>query len=258
MLSAYSSAHPCTLYTLCMYVSLEGQVNFMKNLEVLLKGSINYVFPKDPGIVRVRKPEDIKTGNNITTILDFIGLVEQYGYSAEEHYVTTEDGYNLVIHRISGSPLFKGQQRKKVVFFQHGTMISSDFWVLFGPDRDLAFLLVDQGYDVWLGNIRGNSYSRSHIKMSPRDKDFWQFSYHEMGTKDLPAMIDYVLNYTKQKSLRYIGYSMGTTMFFVLLSMRPEYNAKIELGICLAPVAIWKEIAPLYQFLQSQKQIIRV
>jgi len=68
------------------------------------------------------------------------------------------------------------------------------------------------------------------------------FSYHEIGTRDLPAMIDYVLNYTKQKTLYYIGHSMGTTILFTLLSMRPEYNAKIKLGICLAPVAIWKEI----------------
>lgn len=61
--------------------------------------------------------------------------------------------------------------------------------------------------------------------------------------RDLPAMIDYILNYTKQKTLRYIGHSMGTTMLFVLLSMRPEYNIKIKLGVCLAPVAIWKEIS---------------
>ncbi|XP_011705563.1 PREDICTED: lipase 3-like, partial [Wasmannia auropunctata] len=75
-----------------------------------------------------------------------------------------------------------------------------------------------------------------------------QFSYHEMGTRDLPAMIDYVLNYTKQETLRYIGHSMGTTALFILLSMRPEYNAKIELGICLAPIAIWKEVYPSQVF----------
>ncbi|XP_011705564.1 PREDICTED: lipase 1-like, partial [Wasmannia auropunctata] len=238
-------------------VSLEGQVDFKENLEVLWKGLINYAFPKNPDIVRVRKSEDVTTVNNIT-ILDFIGLVERYGYSAEEHYVTTEDGYNLIIHRISESPLSKDRQRKKIVFLQHGILCSSDSWVMFGAGKDLAFSLADEGYDVWLGNIRGNSYCRSHIKMSPRDKDFWQFSYHEVGTKDLPAMIDYILNYTKQKSLHYIGHSMGTTALFVLLSMRPEYNAKIELGICLAPVAIWKKIPPLIQFLQSQEQIIKV
>ncbi|XP_011706906.1 PREDICTED: lipase 3-like, partial [Wasmannia auropunctata] len=205
-------------------VLMKAEVNLWGDLDGFRK-ILNYIFPKDPGITRVRKSEEVKTVNNVTT-LDFIGLVERYGYSAEEHYVTTEDGYNLVIHRISESPLFKGQQTRKIVFLQHSFLTTSDTWVLIGPNRDLAFLLADQGYDVWLGNVRGNSYCRSHIKMSPQNKDFWQFSYHEMGTRDLPAMIDYVLNYTKQKTLRYIGHSMGTTVFFILLSMRPEYNAK--------------------------------
>lgn len=65
-------------------------------------------------------------------------MVERYGYTAEEHYVTTEDGYNLVIHRISGSPLSKGQQRRKVVFLQHGFVLSSDCWVMFGAGKDLG------------------------------------------------------------------------------------------------------------------------
>ncbi|XP_011692768.1 PREDICTED: lipase 3-like isoform X2 [Wasmannia auropunctata] len=224
-----------------------AKVNLWRDFKFLLEPLYNYLFPKDP-VVRVRKPEDVKTEQNNVTLLNFIGLVEKHGYSAEEYYVTTKDGYNLVIHRISERPLSKTQQRRKVVFFQHGLLVSSDTWVLLGPGRDLAFLLVDQGYDVWLGNYRGSSYCKSHVKISSQNKDFWQFSYHEMGTRDLPAMIDYVLNYTKQKTLRYIGHSMGTTMFFILLSMKPEYNAKIELGICLAPIAIWKEPYPLNVF----------
>lgn len=60
-------------------------------------------------------------------------------------------------------------------------------------------------------------------------------------------MIDYVLNYTEQKSLYYIGHSMGTTSLFVLLSTRPEYNVKIRLGVCLAPVAFFKERTPLIE-----------
>jgi predicted alpha/beta hydrolase len=67
------------------------------------------------------------------------------------------------------------------------------------------------------------------------------FSYHELGTQDLPVMIDYVLNYTEQETLRYIGHSMGTTALFVLLSMKPEYNAKISFAICLAPIAFWSK-----------------
>ncbi|KAL0102709.1 hypothetical protein PUN28_018193 [Cardiocondyla obscurior] len=186
-----------------------------------------------------------------------IGLVEKYGYSAEEHYVTTEDGYNLVIHRISGSPLFNSRQRRKVVFLQHGILCTSDCWVLIGAGKDLAFLLADKGYDVWLGNIRGNAYCRSHVKLTPRNSKFWQFSYHEVATRDLPAMIDYVLSYTNQKTLIYIGHSMGTTLFFALLSMKPEYNAKIKLGMLLAPVAIWKKVSVFLEHFRTKMPKIK-
>ncbi|KAL0113152.1 hypothetical protein PUN28_012380 [Cardiocondyla obscurior] len=223
---------------------VDAKLNFWRDFASPWKPIINYLFLNDPGLIRVRKSIEVKTEINNVTTLDFIGLVERYNYSAEEHYVTTEDGYNLVIHRISGSPLIiNNQRKKKVVFFQHGLFCSSDSWVTIGPNKDLAFLLADQGYDIWLGNIRGNSYCRSHVKLSPRDKKFWQFSFHELGTKDLSAMIDYVLNYTKQKTLHYVGHSMGTTALFILLSVKPEYNAKIKLGILLAPVAMWKEVS---------------
>jgi lysosomal acid lipase/cholesteryl ester hydrolase len=62
-------------------------------------------------------------------------------------------------------------------------------------------------------------------------------SWHEMGVYDLPAEIDYILTNTSQKDLRYIGHSMGTTMFYVLMSKKPEYNAKIRHMVALAPVA---------------------
>lgn len=76
--------------------------------------------------------------------------------------------------------------------------------------------------------------------------------------KDLPAMIDYVLKHTKQKTLRYIGHSMGTTTLFVLLSTRPEYNAKIKLGICFAPIAIWKEISISMKHILPKVPMIKV
>lgn len=68
-------------------------------------------------------------------------------------------------------------------------------------------------------------------------KEYWDFSYEEMGTRDVPAVIDHILSVTAYGKISYIGFSQGTTLFFVMCSMRPEYNDKIHVPILLAPVA---------------------
>jgi pimeloyl-ACP methyl ester carboxylesterase len=72
------------------------------------------------------------------------------------------------------------------------------------------------------------------------------YSWHEMGVYDLPATIDYILHYTDQTDLYYVGHSMGTTMFYVLMSLKPEYNTKIRHMIALAPVAFLRNTKSLF------------
>ncbi len=62
------------------------------------------------------------------------------------------------------------------------------------------------------------------------------YSFNDMGTKDLPAGIDYILDQTEKKKLIYIGHSQGTTIFYVLLSSKPEYNEKIFFQLSAAPI----------------------
>jgi len=62
---------------------------------------------------------------------------------------------------------------------------------------------------------------------------------------DLPAVIDYILARTSQKDMYYIGHSMGTTMFFVLTSLKPQYNTKIHLMVALAPIAFMSHVQSL-------------
>nr|CAD7607756.1 unnamed protein product [Timema genevievae] len=112
-----------------------------------------------------------------------------------------------------------------------------------GPSHSLGFILADAGYDVWMGNARGNIYSRSHVTLSPSQSKFWNFSWDEMGLYDLPAALELSLEVTGQKQLYYIGHSMGTTMFFVLASSRPEYtDSKVKAMFALAPVAFLEHV----------------
>lgn len=106
-------------------------------------------------------------------------------------------------------------------------------------NRFKGFLLYNLGYDIWMLNARGNDYSTGHLKYNRTGddrRDYWNFSWHEIGIYDLPATIDYILKQTDYSRLHYIGHSQGTTTFFVLCSEKPEYNDKISLMVAMAPV----------------------
>ncbi|XP_067620489.1 lipase 3-like isoform X1 [Eurosta solidaginis] len=172
--------------------------------------------------------------------------IESHNYPVQKHLVHTSDGYLLTIFRIPPHTQSHEHSNKtnKVVLLQHGFTLSSDVWLLRGPESDLPYLLADEGYDVWLGNNRGNPYSRRHITLDPQaDKQyFWNFTWHEMGYYDLPSMIDYILADTGQESLHYVGYSQGGLVALVLLTTRPEYGAKFKTLQFTAPTVYMKHI----------------
>ncbi|KAK8382849.1 hypothetical protein O3P69_011420 [Scylla paramamosain] len=138
----------------------------------------------------------------------------------------------------------------KVVFLQHGLMGSSDNWNTNTQDNSLAYLLSDAGYDVWMGNFRGNIYSRRHVNLTHQDPQFWKFSYDEMAKHDLPAMLEHVLVETGAEKVVYVGHSMGTTVFFATMSSLPEYyQDRIAAMVALAPVATIKSISSPIKYL---------
>ncbi|KAL4980495.1 Alpha/Beta hydrolase protein [Aspergillus desertorum] len=198
------------------------------------------ITPERPGKHRREK----QRVSAIAHASDFAEICSIYGYEAEEHIVQTGDGYLLGLHRL---PNRKGEEsqtvnqgdgsvKKKVVYLHHGLMMCSEVWVcLTDEERCLPFQLVERGYDVWLGNNRGNKYSKKSTKHSPLSNEFWDFSIDQFAFHDIPDSINYILNLTGQPSLSYIGFSQGTAQAFATLSIHPQLNQKIDVFVALAP-----------------------
>jgi lysosomal acid lipase/cholesteryl ester hydrolase len=173
---------------------------------------------------------------------NFTAMVEGNGYDVEEHSVTTEDGYILTLFRIPGKAGNHGWLKKPAVFMQHGLWDSSFTWIVNGVGKAPAYLMADAGWDVWMGNNRGNYFSWNHTFLSQWSTEYWEFTWQQMAEFDIPAMIDYTLEETGQKALVYVGHSEGTTQMFAKLSETPNFADKINLFIGLAPVASTKHL----------------
>ena len=174
---------------------------------------------------------------------DFVDMCALFGYYAEEHVVQTGDGYLLGLHRLGWKKGEEGTRvnaaggiQKKVVYMHHGLLMNSEVWVcMTDQERCLPFALVEKGYDVWLGNNRGNKYSKKSTKHKPNTNAFWDFSMDEFAFHDIPDSINYILETTGQPSLSYVGFSQGTAQAFATLSIHPTLNDKVDVFIALAP-----------------------
>ena len=113
-------------------------------------------------------------------LLNSTELISYNGYLPETHVCVTEDGYHLSLHRISNRSV-AGQSLGPAILLLHGLLDSSATFLMNGRDGSLGFLLAAEGFDVWLGNTRGNRYSSSHETISPTSPEFWDWSWDAMA-----------------------------------------------------------------------------
>ncbi|KFD63207.1 hypothetical protein M514_11121 [Trichuris suis] len=201
-----------------------------------------------------RKGEDPEIHMNATQI------IERWGYKPLAYDAVTEDGYILTLIRILPNAN-KWKPKRPVIFLQHGLESSCVDWINNLPGQSAGFYFSDAGFDVWMGNFRGNTYGRRHRTLKPENNEFWRFTWDEMAKYDLPALINKTLEISKADKLYYVGHSQGTLTAFAKFSTDQQLAEKVRAFFALAPVVTVKYIkgpsrllAPLVKNIQKFKE----
>ena len=156
---------------------------------------------------------------------DFQYDMDFWGYSFDAHEVTTEDGFILTTFHITGNlnQEITTDPSRAPVLVMHGQGCDAENWVYVDPENlpvksetplPLPLHLFDDGFDVWMASNRGTKYCQQHKSLEFNTKEYWEFSWAEMGKYDDVANIKFVKAQTGAAKVSYVGVSQGTVQMF--------------------------------------------
>jgi len=146
----------------------------------------------------------------------------------EVHEASTSDGWRISLARYRP----RGDAPGVPVLLCHGLM-SNRFSLDLDAEVSLARHLREEGFDVWLMDLRAHGASRrapgSRRPRSPYRAFAW--SMDEYVTEDLPAAARRVMEATGAAAIHYVGHSLGGMILYALA-------ARGDLSWCRAAVTI--------------------
>lgn len=132
------------------------------------------------------------------------------------HYTQTEDNWKLTIENFKPiSP----RKRKYPVLLVHGLLANRNYFKV-SEEKSLVTALQNDGYDVWLLDLRGRDAAGS--------PGFWfgkhtyDYNMDDYIVRDADAAIRYVLKETGAEKVNWIGHSMGGIIAYARLGTYNE------------------------------------
>ncbi len=129
------------------------------------------------------------------------------GVKVELRNIYTADNVRLALSRIKP----RSKQKLSVpVILVHGSYSTRSFWI--SPKGiGLGVYLADQGFDVWIPELRGHG-------LSPKGESFSKITAEDQIRYDLPAISDAVFTMTQTPAF-WIGHSFGGLFILAALSV---------------------------------------
>ena len=157
---------------------------------------------------------------------DYKSFIAKLNLNLEEIQVVTEDKYVNTIWALTSKD--ENNSNGKSIIIQHGLLDSSFTWLIL-EDKSITKLLCDEGYKVYLPNMRGNMFSKLHLDYDTSlNSRYWDFSFDEMAQYDLPSIVNLIKKRDGVTKIDYMGHSQGTLIFFLAYMNNPDF---IELNI---------------------------
>lgn len=164
----------------------------------------------------------------------------QLDLDLEVFKIQTKDGYVLTLHHLVDPKVSQAERdTKEPILLQHGLLSCSGAFLTSGYNS-LAYYLLEQGYDVWLGNNR-SWFEVNHATLEGNlmhSEQYWNWDVRHLAYYDLPCIIDNILSHKPNHSKLVIaGHSQGSCQSFLMLKNANlgEYQKKVKLFIGLAP-----------------------
>ncbi|ORX49181.1 alpha/beta-hydrolase [Hesseltinella vesiculosa] len=182
---------------------------------------------------------------------------QRWGYQCHTHQAITKDGHILKMYRFGAKNKPMGQGPP--VLLCHGLFQASGAFVL-NEESSMAFVLVDQGYDVWTGNNRAVA-GFHHLQYEADQVEYWDWGLKELGLYDIPAMLDHIRTTSGHSRVALIGHSQGNAQVFIALSQQPELADKMSCFIALAPAVVAGHLThrfPLRWLIQLDEKPFRI